>query len=186
MVARVLPPSHVGAIVATDVRLLASKWTLSPCQYTSSLGRIRVFPGYAAWRLWPAGCRAENQLRGAPSYSRWRPQAVDRHWQLPRASARLQYRAPHARLEGRQYQPPQQPTRRTGQRSVALLWPLIALLRLMGYSAPARPAEGAASCTTSPRALGLRPLSRKCGFATFLDPRGGRAGRSPALGALKT
>ena len=28
-------------------------------------------------------------------------------------------------------------------------------------------------------------LSIKCGFATLLDPRGGRAGRSPALGALR-
>jgi hypothetical protein len=28
-------------------------------------------------------------------------------------------------------------------------------------------------------------LSSKCGFATLLDPRGGRAGRSPALGALR-
>jgi len=30
-----------------------------------------------------------------------------------------------------------------------------------------------------------RRLARKCGSATFLDPRGGRAGRSPALGALR-
>ena len=30
----------------------------------------------------------------------------------------------------------------------------------------------------------MQRLSSKCGFATLLDPCGGRAGRSPALGAL--